>query len=177
VILAHHPFARRSAPLALTVGLAGCAAGPTPAAAPFVSAASPEEAGRYLVLVGGCNDCHTPGWGSSGGRTPERAWLTGSDVGYRGPWGTSYAANLRLLAATHSEQAWIEHFRKEEGAPPMPWHNYRTMPDRDLVAIHRFLRALGPLGTEKPEVVPPGREPATPFILFVPQPPRAGAHP
>lgn len=25
------------------------------------------ERGRYLVVVGGCNDCHTPGYGESGG--------------------------------------------------------------------------------------------------------------
>lgn len=172
---ARDPFARRLALAAFAFALAGCAAeGKTPAAAtPFVAAASPEEAGRYLVLVGGCNDCHTPSWGPSGGKTPEREWLTGNDVGYRGPWGTSYAANLRLVAATHSEHDWIEHFRKEDGAPPMPWHNYRTMLDRDLVAIHRFLRSLGPLGTDKPDPVPPGKEPATPFILLVPQAPHA----
>jgi hypothetical protein len=29
-------------------------------ATPIVLATSDIEAGRYLVLVGGCNDCHTP---------------------------------------------------------------------------------------------------------------------
>ena len=33
---------------------------------PTISAASPEAAGRYLVRVGGCNDCHTPGFAMLG---------------------------------------------------------------------------------------------------------------
>src|SRR5256885_1111168 len=45
--------------------LAGCqqAAPPAPAptaAAPAAPAQSPVQRGKYLVTVGGCNDCHTP---------------------------------------------------------------------------------------------------------------------
>jgi mono/diheme cytochrome c family protein len=29
-----------------------------------VAAASQVDAGRYLVKIGGCNDCHTPGFAS-----------------------------------------------------------------------------------------------------------------
>ncbi|MEJ2396973.1 MAG: cytochrome C, partial [Gammaproteobacteria bacterium] len=29
------------------------------------------ERGRYLVRIGGCNDCHTAGYAESGGKTPE----------------------------------------------------------------------------------------------------------
>ena len=44
--------------------------------------------GRYLSLVGGCNDCHTSGFAPSGGKVPEDKWLLGEGVlGFRGPWG------------------------------------------------------------------------------------------
>ena len=52
------------------LSLQGCskpaAASPTAAEAAIgaehIAAASPVEAGRYLVKIGGCNDCHTPGF-------------------------------------------------------------------------------------------------------------------
>jgi len=30
------------------------------------------ERGRYLIVAGGCNDCHTPGYPESNGKTPRR---------------------------------------------------------------------------------------------------------
>ena len=60
------------------------------------AAASDVERGRYLVQVGGCNDCHTVGYLESGGTVPEPQWLTGGRVGYKGPWGITYAPNLLL---------------------------------------------------------------------------------
>lgn len=29
------------------------------------------ERGRYVVTIGSCNDCHTPGYAQSGGQAPE----------------------------------------------------------------------------------------------------------
>lgn len=52
------------------------------------------QRGRYLVRITGCNDCHTPGYPESSGKTAEKLWLTGSPLGWRGPWGTTYASNL-----------------------------------------------------------------------------------
>ena len=35
--------------------------------------------GSYLVnAIGGCNDCHTPGYGMKNGQVPEALWLTGT---------------------------------------------------------------------------------------------------
>ena len=45
--------------------------------------------GRYIAQIAGCNDCHTPGYALSGGKVPEKAWLTGDSFGWRGPWGTT----------------------------------------------------------------------------------------
>lgn len=54
------------------------------------------DRGRYLITIAGCNDCHTAGYPESGGKVPEFQWLKGSPIGYQGPWGTTYPANLRL---------------------------------------------------------------------------------
>jgi hypothetical protein len=160
-------------PGAALLVLIGCAAVARSPVSPHITAGSPEEAGRYLILVGGCNDCHTPGWDRSSGRLPTSEWLTGSDVGYRGPWGTSYAANLRISVQNLSEDAWVRMFRAAAGRPPMPWLNYTTLHDRDLVAMYRFIRSLGEKGVRTPEAVPPGEEPTTPYILMVPQQPES----
>src|SRR4051794_39593567 len=76
------------------------AADPKQTAAPLAvhpaSADAKAARGKYLVQIGGCNDCHTAGYAQNGGQTPTTDWLTGLPVGFRGPWGTSYPANLRL---------------------------------------------------------------------------------
>jgi len=125
--------------------------------------------GRYLVVVSGCNDCHTPGYMQNGGpKLPEKDWLTGVPVGYQGPWGTSYASNLRLVINGMSEAQWLEHARKEF-KPPMPWFNLREMTDEDLKAVYAFVRSLGPAGVAAPAYVAPGGKVNTPYFVFVPQ--------
>lgn len=47
------------------------------------------ERGRYLVKTSGCNDCHTAGYAESGGNVPEKEWLSGNQLGWCGPWGTT----------------------------------------------------------------------------------------
>src|ERR1700730_1683360 len=54
------------------------------------------DRGRYLVKVSGCNDCHTAGYTAKDGQVPEREWLKGDTLCWRGPWGTTDAANVRL---------------------------------------------------------------------------------
>lgn len=131
-------------------------------------AATPEEVGRYLVVVGGCNDCHTQGWAESDGRLPDADWLTGTPVGFRGPWGTSYAANLRLMVQNYTEDAFVARLQAGAGLPPMPWMNVRQLKEEDQRAIYRFIRSLGPAGTAAPVALAPDVEPTTPYIPFVP---------
>jgi len=128
--------------------------------------------GRYLVAIGGCNDCHTGGYAESGGRVPESEWLTGSPVGFQGPWGTTYAANLRTAAADMSEVAWVARARATL-RPPMPSTSLQVMTDKDLRAIYRFIRGLGARGEAAPAYVPPGGVVTTPVIDFVPREARA----
>src|SRR6516162_7438057 len=89
-----------AAAIVLAVG-AGIAAASQSSSDPLV------ERGRYLVAFGSCNDCHTPGWRESDGSIPVARWMTGSNLGYRGPWGTSYPANVRLDFAQISENDWL----------------------------------------------------------------------
>lgn len=76
-----------------------------------VIAFNPVDAGRYLVKITGCNECHTPGW-ESGEAIPEARWLMGVPVGYRGPWGTTYATNLRLYVQTFTPDTWTAVMRR-----------------------------------------------------------------
>jgi cytochrome c553 len=79
---------------------------------------TPAERGGYLVLAGGCNDCHTPfKMGAHGPEPdmsrmlsghphdlvlppppkPEGPWIwfgAASNTAFAGPWGVSYTANL-----------------------------------------------------------------------------------
>jgi mono/diheme cytochrome c family protein len=123
--------------------------------------------GRYLVTIAGCHDCHTPGHAQNGGHAPPSVWLTGSAVGFQGPWGVSYPANLRLTVQSLTEAQWLV-FARSERRPPMPWFNLRDMSDQDLADIYRYIRSLGPAGTVAPAPVAPGGKASTPLIDFVP---------
>ena len=136
--------------------------------AAHVSSADPIEAGRYLVNIGGCNDCHTPGYIQANGKLPESEWLTGSPVGFRGPWGTTYPANLRLSVNKYNETEWVNMCRTREAMPPMPWPSLNKMSDQDLKAIYQFIKSLGAKGNEAPLMVAAGAEPTTPYIVFEP---------
>lgn len=125
------------------------------------------ERGRYLVTISGCNDCHTDGYLQNGGNVPEREWLTGTAVGYQGPWGTTYASNLRLVIGKMTEAQWVTHARKER-LPPMPWFNLAKMTDADLKAVYAYVRSLGPAGVATPAYVAPGGKVNTPYFVFVP---------
>jgi len=150
------------------------AAGATAAFAQGKSGAKPmsadEKRGRYLVQIGGCNDCHTPEYPEKDGKIDEKLWLTGSILGWRGPWGTTYAANLRLKVAGMTEADWMKRARSAL-RPPMPWFNLRDMSDGDLRAVYRYIKYMGPAGQPAPDYVPPDKEPKPPFVQFPAPPP------
>ena len=129
------------------------------------------QRGRYLVKIAGCNDCHTPGYAVSGGKVPEAQWLIGDNLGWRGPWGTTYAPNLRLYMRDMSEAKWVARAKQMQTRPPMPWFVLHDMTEQDLRAIYKYVYALGPAGEPAPIFVPPGREPKTPYVQF-PAPPQ-----
>ena len=126
--------------------------------------------GRYLVQIGGCNDCHTDGYMAQEGRVPEAEWLKGSAMGFAGPWGVTYASNLRLLVSDMDIEQWRTHARTPR-RPPMPWFGLARMSDADLDAIYRYLKSAGPAGQPAPTAIAPGQPIPTAHIVFVPQPP------
>jgi mono/diheme cytochrome c family protein len=150
------------AALGAAVVLAASAASrpPSPAAATKAAIAR----GRYLVVYGNCNDCHTPGWRESDGAVPDARWLIGTPVGFRGSWGTSYPTNVRLDFAAMSVDRWLMAVRTRAGHPPMDWADLRALSVTDQRAIYTFVRSLGPAGVPAPDALPPWRDPAPPFI-------------
>ena len=157
------------------LGLAACGA-TEPASnssAPSVVAATDIDQGRYLVAVGGCNDCHTPGFAPTGGDVPEAQRLMGNPVGYGGPWGVTYANNLRITTAGMTEDAWVEMLATRRSAPPMPWPSVRAMSESDKRAVYRYIRSLGPGGQPAPTALPPGVKPTTPVENMMPVMPDA----
>lgn len=124
--------------------------------------------GRYLVQTSGCNDCHTPGYMQQDGKVPESEWLTGDAMGWQGPWGTTYPANLRQLVQQMDEKTWLARARQPM-RPPMPSPSLRAMSDADLKAIYRYVRSLGAKGQPAPAYVPPGGKVATPFLDLNPK--------
>jgi len=156
-------------------GLLAVAAALVPVAAPCAEpaphAARPDaaqqiERGRYLVRIGGCNDCHTPGYAINGGNAPEPQWLVGDRLGMQGPWGTSYPSNLRLLIPAMQEQQWVDYARAMQPRPPMPWFNVRAMSDADLRAVYAFVRSIGPAGEPAPAALPPGVAASGPVVRW-----------
>ena len=135
---------------------------------PQVAGGTDVEKGRYLVLIGGCNDCHTDGYLPANGEVPEAQWLLGSLVGFRGPWGTTYASNLRLLAGAYTEDQWVDLLLTRTSLPPMPWMNINQMAEADMRAMYRYIVSLGGAGEIMPTALPPGEDPTTPYVSLEP---------
>lgn len=122
--------------------------------------------GKYIAKIAGCNDCHTPGYAQSGGKVPEKDWLIGDALGWRGEWGTTYPANLRLYMQNMSEAQWVKTAQSVQLRPPMPWFALHDMTEGDLRAFYRFVRTLGPAGKPAPAYVAPGKQPQGPYVQF-----------
>lgn len=148
--------------------------------------------GKALVMHGMCNDCHTPkifgpkgmdfDWSRSLSGFPadeklppmdKKAltpgyWVLGSPdlMGWVGPWGISYAANLTPDPQTGTglwtEDVFIKAMRTglHMGAgrpilPPMPWNFVAMMSDDELKAIFAYLHSLPPIKNAVPQPVAP----------------------
>lgn len=161
--------ARKSTPAALAAGLIVVGAWAS-AAEPPAKLSPQVERGRYLALIAGCNDCHTAGYALTNGDIDESKWLTGDALGWRGPWGTTYAANLRLTAKDTTAEEFVT-LARSPLRPPMPFFNLRAMTDGDVKAIYAYLKHLGPAGQPAPEYLPPDKTPAGPYVQFPAPPP------
>lgn len=161
-------------PMLIRVALLGVAAA-LPLATHAAARADTADAkaiarGKYLVVITGCNDCHTAGYLLANGNLPEKEWLTGNALGWRGPWGTTYPINVRQYMQALTEAQWVAKAKTLQVRPPMPWWNVRAMSIADLRALYRYIRHLGPGGEAAPAYLPPDKEPPPPYIT-VPAPP------
>ena len=159
------------ASVAAVVGASLVLAASAGLAADMKAKKDPHARGRYVATIGGCNDCHTPGYAMSGGKVPEKQWLTGDGLGWHGAWGTTYPVNLRLYVQKLDENAWVAKARTLTARPPMPFWALNEMSESDLRALYRFIKGLGPAGEEAPAYLPPGQEPKGPVVTF-PAPPQ-----
>lgn len=136
------------------------------------------EHGAYLTTLMGCQDCHTPGFFY--GAPDVRRQLSGSELGWQGPWGVTYAANLTPdpdtgLGRWTDEQvktAIRTGLRPDKSIirPPMPWQNYAKLHDEDVDAIVAYLRSIPPVKHQEPKALPPGAEALGPVFSLPPPP-------
>ena len=141
-------------------------------AADKAASAKQIERGRYMIVTGHCNNCHTAGYAAKQGKVPEKEWLLGSGpLGYRGPWGTTYASNLRLTLKNMSEDQWVNYAKVFRARGPMPFWSVNETSDPDLRAMYQFIRQLGPVGEPAQAFVPPDKAPKPPYVSW-PMPPR-----
>jgi mono/diheme cytochrome c family protein len=124
------------------------------------------ERGRYLVMITGCHDCHTPNYIAKGGKVPAKDFLTGDKLGWRGSWGTTYPANLRLYFNNITDEQWIQVAKTIEARPPMPYFALNAMTRADVLSIYEYIRSLGPAGEPAPRFVPADKEPPQPYVQF-----------
>ena len=156
--------------------VASCASNQSATKGPM-SEADKLARGKYLVTVGGCDDCHTPGTLYGTPDTTRR--LSGSELGWEGPWGVTYPRNLTPDAETglgnYSADDIVRAIRtgqRLDGSPmlpPMPWPNYAQMTDEDLQAVAAYLKSLPAVSHKMPERLSPGTKPPAAFTL--PPPP------
>lgn len=84
-----------------------------------------------------------------------------------GPWGQSFAANItsdETGIGNWTEENFIKalRFGKLKGLegsrnllPPMPWMNYKNMPDEDIRSIYYYLKSTRPVENVVPAPIPP----------------------
>jgi len=133
--------------------------------------------GKYLVTLGGCQDCHTPG--HFFGKPDMTRALGGSEVGFEIPGlGTFYGPNLTPDKAT-GLGGWtdaqiiaaLQTGMRPDGrmlAPIMPWRALAALTKADAQAIVAYLRSLPPVSNKVPGPFGPGETPTSFVMKIVP---------
>jgi mono/diheme cytochrome c family protein len=145
-------------------------------APPVVTEAEQVARGQYLIHVVGCNDCHTPGYFY--GAPDTTRFLSGSELGWKGPWGVSYARNITPDQQT-GIGAWSESDivtairtgKRPDGRmllPPMPWPDFVNLSDEDAIAIAKYLKSIPPVAHQVPDILPPTVKATGSIIEFPP---------
>jgi mono/diheme cytochrome c family protein len=123
--------------------------------------------GEYLVTLGGCNDCHTPGYFF--GKPDMSRFLGGSDVGFEIPGlGVFVGRNITPdketgIGSWTPEQILtaLQSGVRPDGrtlAPIMPWHAFAQLTEDDAMAIVAFLQSVKPVSNPVPGPFKPGEK-------------------
>jgi len=115
--------------------------------------------GRYLVVIAGCSDCHTPG--ALVGAADMKRYLGGSDVGFSIPGlGVFVGQNLTPdketgLGQWTSDQivAAIRKGKRPDGSElsgVMPYESFSHLTDDDALAIAAFLKSIPAVNNKNP---------------------------
>ena len=154
--------------LSICIAIVGAAAVTAAATLlPKARAETPVERGHYLVVVAGCNDCHTPGF-FFGKPDPEK-YLGGSDVGFEIPGlGVFNGRNITPdketgIGAWTDEEivAAITTGKRPDGrqlAPIMNYPAFVNLTKEDAVAIVAYLRSIPPVNNKAPGPYKPGEK-------------------
>jgi mono/diheme cytochrome c family protein len=134
---------------------------------PKAHAESPVERGSYLVVVAGCNDCHTPGFFF--GKPDKDKFLGGSDVGFEIPGlGVFNGRNITPdketgIGAWTDEQiaTAITTGKRPDGrllAPIMNYAAFTHLTKEDVAAVVAYLRSIPPVHNKVPGPFKPGEK-------------------
>jgi mono/diheme cytochrome c family protein len=165
--------------LIAVIGIAACTPqkSETDAKTSAVPAMTQLQRGQYIATISGCNDCHTPG--TLYGAPDFDRTLAGSELGWQGPWGVTYASNLTPDVETglggwtdgEIERA-LRSGVKKDGTPvgpPMPWPDFARLSPDDMAALIAYLRGLPAVKHANLGPLPPGSK-ATGSIITLPPP-------
>ena len=92
--------------------------------------------------------------------------MTGGVLGWRGSWGTTYPANLRLYFQEITEDQWVQVAKEMQRGPAMPYFSLNAMSQAEVRAMYKFIRSLGPAGKPAPAFVLPDKVPPQPYVQF-----------
>jgi mono/diheme cytochrome c family protein len=111
-----------------------------------------------MIVIGHCNNCHTPDYQKLAGNVPDKDWLIGRDIGHTGPLGTSFPANLRSKVNQMTEAEWVTFASTLTDRPGMPTLTLRKTKRDDLAAMYQFIKSLGPSDRPSRPMLAPGVE-------------------
>jgi len=131
--------------------------------------------GKYLVIIAGCSDCHTPG--SLMGKPDMSRFLGGSDVSFAIPGlgvfpGRNLTPDKETGLGNWTTKQIITAFTtgvRPDGrilAPIMPWEALGKLTKSDQRAIAAYLKSLKPVKNAVPGPFGPSETPTT-FVMTV----------
>ncbi len=135
------------------------------------------ERGKYLVTIGGCGDCLTPGYFL--GKPDFSRSLGGSDVGFGIPGvgafvGRNLTPDKETGLGNWTDDQIITAFTtglRPDGrklAPIMPWQDLAHLDREDALAIVAYLRSLPPVRNAVPGPFGPKEVPSTLVMTIIP---------